>query len=391
MLNEGELMLQKMVDEWGRKKVFERGYREFEPNEEMPPEFLRDLARMGLMGMFLPEEYGGSGASTLQTSLVSERLAFIWPSLQLLWGANASLAAYPIVRFGTKEQKRRYLPKIASGEILGCFALTEPDWGSDAASMGMKAEYDKKKHAWILNGTKRFITNAGLASFAVVFARVEGEKKSGKKHEGITAFLVGAPDLRIRGLKKQGISLRKIPKWGFLSCPFYDIIFDDVEVGPKAILGKVGEGFRIAMGTLDNGRISIAAQAVGIARRAHYEAVEYAKKRVAFGGPLIEKDAIAFKLAEQKARLDAQWELTLAASRAQDAGEEYTTMASEAKLLASRLAVDCSLMALEDIYGGLGYTTESIAMRIHHDAIATVIYEGSSNIQRMIIARGLRE
>lgn len=401
MLNEEELMLQKMVDEWVKDNVFERGYKELEPKGEFPTELLKDLADMDLVGMAFPEKYGGSAASTVATSIVAECLASGWPSLHLIWSASSSLAGYPITRFGLDWQKQKYLPGLASGEILGCYALTEPDAGSDAAAIKMTARFDKESFSWILNGTKTFITNALDASLIVVFARVSREDSfaSGhileddywrKRHAGITAFVVGDLDPGLKTRHRGGkITVNKISKWGLSASPFAEVVFEDVEVGTEEVLGEIGKGFHVAMDTLNNGRINIASQAVGIARRALYEAEEYASQRRLFDATLIKIPVQARRLARLKKMADEAWELTLHASRTKDSGADYRVEASKAKLFASETAVKCAMFNYR-IHGGMGCTKECIAMSILHDALATVTYEGTSDIQRLTIKRGTK-
>lgn len=377
-----------LIDEFGKKELMS-AYRELEPKGEFPRELVAKISEMGLMGISFPEEYGGMGMNTVATSVAGERLAFYWPSLQLIWSANVSLAGFPIMTFGSKEQKLRFLPSLASGEILGCYALTEPGVGSDAASIQSCAELalGLGKRNWKLNGTKTFITNVGNASVGVFFARVrKSGKDSVRKHEGITAFLLASDE---PGLRVNGVSVNKINKWGLRCSHFYEVVLQDVALPGTNMLGKGGTGFHIAMETLNNGRINIASQAVGIARRALREAKEYAKMRRAFGKRLIDIDVRAFKLAEFEAEVDAAWELTLAASRAKDAGEDYRYLASKAKLVATEIAVQCALENYR-VQGGYGYTTDSIAMSILHDALATITYEGTSDIQKLTIAKNFQ-
>lgn len=382
--------IQQAMREFVRKEVVPRGYSELEGEGLFPTELLNKLAELGILGMSVGEKYGGLGADAVVTSMVARELAYGWPSLHLVWSANSSLSAFPIEQFGSEKQKRAYLPALSAGNVYGCYALTEPDAGSDVASMRATARFDEKKGMWVLNGTKVFITNASQASTAIIFARVGKRKKHDKRHEGITAFIyhTNNPGLDDGTPKSNGVRVRELSKWGLLAAPFCEITFEDTLLPEDAILGEVGKGFGIAMETLNNGRINIAAQAVGIASRALHEATEYARGREQFDSPLLEKQAVYHALADIKTRIAAAWALTLQAAEAKDAGGDYREEASQAKLFASEIAVEAALYAYR-IYGGAGYTTETIVMRILHDALATVTYEGASNIQREVIAKSL--
>ncbi len=385
------VMLRNTVDEFGRNELLHVGYSQLEPKGEFPSELVAKISQMGLMGISFPEEYGGMGMNTVATSVVGERLAFYWPSLQLIWSANVSLAGFPIMTFGTERQKQRFLPRLASGEILGCYALTEPDAGSDAANIKTSAEESLHRGLYgpeyILKGTKTFITNANNASVGIVFARIAGEKKSGKRHEGITAFIIKGSTPG--SFYPTVTSVRRIEKWGLRSSHFCEIVING-PTGDDNMLGEAGNGFHIAMATLNNGRINIAAQAVGIARRALFEAERYGNGRVAFGKPVIKMRTQADRLKRLEQKVERARELTFEASRAKDSGEEYRVEAARAKLYASETAVQCAMFNYR-ISGGFGYTTESIAMSILHDALATITYEGTSDIQRLTIARSLRD
>ncbi|MBI2462831.1 MAG: acyl-CoA dehydrogenase family protein [Candidatus Spechtbacteria bacterium] len=383
-------MLREAVHEFVTREVVPYGYKVGEPLGEFPAAHLKKLFDLGVGSLVIPEKYGGGGASTEATSIVARELAYGWPSLHLVWSANNSLAAYPLVEFGTDQQKQKYLPYLARGEMFGCFALTETNAGSDAASLQTKAVWKPQrkgssKGVWVLNGSKIFITNPLNASIAIVFARVVGDYNPRRRHSGITAFIL---DSNGPGLKKKGVQISKIEKWGFCAAPFCEIFFSDVEISEYDVLGKIGQGFNIAMETLGNGRINIAAQSVGIARRALDEAVSYAKARQQFDRALFDNQSVAHELARLHAQIDAAWELTLCASRLKDAGKPYAQKSSEAKWFASEIALQAALYAYR-IYGGNGYAADSVVMRILHDALATVTYEGASNIQLEVISKNL--
>ena len=329
--NQEELkLLQKVVREFVRDEVVPYGYRIGEQEGAIPGRFIKQLVDMGIWGMSLPVEYGGGGMGAEASAIVAAELAYGWPSLHLVWSANNSLAGYPIAKFGSAAQKLRILPRLANAEIFGCYALTEPDAGSDAASLESTAtrEHGAK---WRLNGRKVFITNATNASVMVVFVRDSEYSGVPKdmlmpRHAGITGFIVEAKKPGFKGVA--GVEIIKMGKWGLLASPFAEIVLDDVEVSSGAMLGNAGKGFAIALDTLGNGRINIAAQSVGIARRALDEAVQYAKGRVQFDRALIANQKVAYDFADLRARTEAAWQLTLRAAQAKDAGEAEAAVRS---------------------------------------------------------------
>lgn len=358
-------------------------WRSFENKAEFPADIVKKMADLGFFGLTIPEEYGGLGQGTLVSSLVARELAYEWPSLHLIWTANASLAAYPIMYAGTEEQKQRYLPRLASGEILGCYALTEADAGSDAGALKAYATSTHGKY-WRLNGTKTFITNAEQASLIVVFARTGAEKHS------ISAFLVDRTE-SARTLPEcslQRVGVHPIHKWGLRSSIFCEVTFEDAFLPYDALLGEQGQGFKIAMATLDGGRINIAAQAVGIAARVLDEALAYVKRRKQFGRAVWENQGVQFDFAEWYAELQAAWALVERVSRLRDEDQPITQMASAAKLFATETAKDICWKAAE-YFGGMGYTKEFPWLGRVMDVFPTVVYEGTSNIQKIVIARGL--
>jgi butyryl-CoA dehydrogenase/short/branched chain acyl-CoA dehydrogenase len=389
-LSEEVRMLRDMVDEFGKKEVLNDGYSKWEPKGEFPKDFVAKADGLGTMGLTFPEEYEGSAMSTIAASVVAERKAFYLPSWHLRWTASHGLAGYPIMTFGTETQKERLLPALANGEILGCYALSEANAGSDAAAIQTRAEFNKKRGGWILNGAKLWITNADEASVCVLFARVKGAR-SVKRHSGIAAFILESDE---PGLKIPGVTVNVIPKRALRCSHFAEIVLDNVFV-PKDdnVLGGddgLARGFNMALETLNNGRINIAAQSVGLARRALHEAKEYGKARKAFDKRLIDMDVRATKLARLEAEADAAWELTLHASERKDLGKVYLYDASKAKLVASEVALQCAIENFR-VAGAMGIMEESIAIPIINDALAMVTYEGTSSIQELTIAKSFRD
>jgi len=355
-------------------------YKTHEAFGRFPDLLIPKMAELGLFGLTIPEEYGGLGQSTLVSSLVARELAYCWGALHLIWTANCSLAAFPIMFAGTEEQKRRFLPQLASGEILGCYALTEPNAGSDVAGMSVRAR--KKKDSWILHGSKIFITNAWHAQVAIVFA------KTGDGEHDISAFIVESKE---EGLILPGITVRKIPKRVQKSSDFCEITFDDVVLSEHALLGERNQGFKIAMTTLDRGRINIAAQAVGIAASVWDGAFEYVTKtRSQFGRRVWRNQAIQFQFAMAWSRLQAAWAMIEKTSLLADAGVPITQFASATKLFASETADDVAHNIVKK-FGGMAVTEELEWFARANDVFPTTIYEGTSDIQHIVIARELEK
>ncbi len=337
-----------------------------------PAEQVKGLATLGLMGVTIPEEYGGVGLDTLAYAIAMEEISRGCAGTGTVMTAHGSLYCEPVSRFGTPEQKKTFLRPFAAGEKIGCFALTEPGSGSDASALRTTARLDGD--AWILNGTKAWITNGYEASAAVLLATTDRSLK----HKGISAFVVPMPT--------PGLSLgKKEDKLGIRGSSTCNLIFDDCRIPRTNLLGQVGEGFKIAMSTLDGGRIGIAGQALGIARAALEEAVEYSKQRQAFEAPISKLQAIQFKLADMAMRLDAARLLTWRAAALKDRHENYTAEAAMAKLAASETATFVTHQAMQ-IFGGNGYVSEFPVERHYRDARITEIYEGTSEIQRLVIA-----
>ncbi|MFN0245734.1 MAG: acyl-CoA dehydrogenase [Kofleriaceae bacterium] len=345
---------------------------EIDREHRHPAELVKRMAELGFLGIAVPEEYGGSGFDHVSYALAMEEISRACASTGVIMSVNNSLACDPIYRFGTEDQKKEWLVPLASGKLLGCFALSEPEAGSDAAAQRTTAE--KSGDTWTINGTKNWITNGPVADVCVLFTM--NDKAAG--HKGITAFIlpmktkgvrVGTPDdkLGIRGSKSSQIFL------------------DDVKLPDSLLLGGVGGGFKVAMSTLDGGRIGIAAQAVGIARAALEDSLAYAQQRRTFGKPIAQHQAIQFKLADMATEIDAARLLTLRAAYLKDKKLPYGKEAAMAKLYASDVANKAAREAIQ-IFGGNGYVTEYPVERHFRDAKITEIYEGTSEIQRLVIA-----
>jgi alkylation response protein AidB-like acyl-CoA dehydrogenase len=344
----------------------------------LPRDLIAELGRRGVLGMTVPEADGGLGASAVAFALVLEELSAAWPSLAVGVAVNSGIVAGSILRYGTAEQRKRWLAKLMDGTGLGAFALTEATSGSDAASLRTTARRDGGR--WRIDGRKQFITNARYAPFAIVLARV-GAMEPQRTSAGITAFVVplDAPGVSI------GPSERKM---GLRASDTSALILEDARIGGDAVLGEEGKGFAIAMSGLDGGRIGIAAQSVGIARRALEIARAYAKERKQFGRPLSDFEGLRFKLAKADSDLAAARLLALRAAWLRDRGRPFTREAAMAKLYASEMAQRATHAAVQ-ILGGNGYMRDYAVERYARDGRATTIYEGTSEIQRIVIARSL--
>jgi alkylation response protein AidB-like acyl-CoA dehydrogenase len=337
-----------------------------------PRDIMSGLGELGALGVFVPEQYGGAGFDHVSYALAVEEVSAACGATGASYSAHASLVCWPILNQGTEDQRRRYLPKLARGEWLGSFALSEPGVGSDAGGLSTTAR--RQGDGYVLNGAKNFITNAPHAGLAIVFASVD----SSRGNKGIGAFLV---ETTMPGWEV----LRIEEKMGLHAAHTAQLAFTDLYVPRENLLGGEGDGFKLAMKTLDGGRIGIAAQAVGIARAALEASVTYAQQRRAFGQSLGDFQGIQWKLADMATAVEAARLLTLRAATLKDAGRPYTREASMAKLFASETAMNVATQAVQ-IHGGYGYTREFPVERYFRDAKATEIYEGSSEIQRLIIA-----
>ena len=357
--------IEPFADEWDRTAHFEKT-------------IVRKLGDLGFLGMLIPEEYDGLGGDTLTYLLALEEIAAVDASTAVLMSVHNSLPTQMILRWGTAAQKDRFLRPMARGEMLGAFALSEPDAGSDAA--GLRTQARREGDGWILDGTKAWVTNGNTADVIVVMARTDtsGDRRGAR---GIGAFLV-TPDL-------PGFRVgKKEDKMGLRASPTVHLVFDGLRVPENQHLGDPAQGFIYAMQSLDHGRLGIAAQAVGIARAALEHAIRYAGERRQFGRAIREFEAIQFKLADMATRVTASRTLLHAAAAAKDRGEVITGFSSMAKLLASETAMEVATEAIQ-IFGGYGYMKEYPVERLFRDAKVTEIYEGTSEIQRVVIAREL--
>ena len=372
--NEDQLAVLSTAREFAQNEVLPKAA-EIDREHRHPVELVKRMAELGFLGIAVPEQWGGSGLDNVSYALAMEEISRACASTGVIMSVNNSLVCDPIMRFGTDAQKDQWLKPLASGKLLGCFALSEPEAGSDAAAQRTTATRDGD--GWVIQGTKNWITNGPVADACVLFAM--NDKTLG--HKGITAFILpmktkgvrtGTPDdkLGIRGSKSSQIYL------------------DDVRLPADAVLGEVGGGFRVAMSTLDGGRIGIAAQAVGIARAALEDALGYAQQRRAFGKPIAQHQAIAFKLADMATEVEAARLMVLRAAWLKDRDQPYNREAAMAKLYASDVANRAAREGIQ-IFGGNGYVTEFPVERHFRDAKITEIYEGTSEIQRMVIANHL--
>ncbi len=342
---------------------------------KFPAAQVKRMGELGLMGVYMPSDYGGAGMDALSYAIAMEEVSAGCASCGVIMSVNNSLACDPILKFGTDAQKKKWLPELAQGQRLGCFALSEPGTGSDAAAQTTTARKDGK--GWVLSGTKNFVTNGAEADVCVLFAM--GDRTQGVK--GIHAFLVPSDSKGFAVAKNE-------KKLGIKGSSTSQFVLDDVRLPADALLSEEGRGFKVAMSTLDGGRIGIAAQALGIARQAFEEARAYALERKAFGQRIGDFQAIQFMLADMATQLDAARLLIWRAAVRKDLGERFSAEASMAKLYASEMSSRVTNLAVQ-IFGGYGYCKDFPAERHLRDARITQIYEGTSEIQRLVIARAL--
>ena len=373
-LNDQQKMIQKMVREFATKEIAPIAA-ELDKKGEYPTKTLGKMAKLGLLGIIIPTEYGGAGLDTISYSIVVEEISRKCASTGVITSVHNSLVAWPIMKYGTDEQKKKYLPKLASGEKIGAFAGTEPNAGSDLGAMKTTAVL--KGNKYIINGDKTFITSGSEAGILIVFAVTD--KSAGSR--GISAFIV---ENTFKGYKVGSI----FEKLGINASKTSELIFENMEVPKENLLGKESEGFKIALSTLDGGRIGIAAQAVGIAQTALDESIEYSKQRQQFGRPIAKFQAIQWMIADIATRIEASRYLVYNASYQKDLGGRFSKEAAMAKLFASETAVDAAIKAVQ-IHGGYGYTKEYTVERLFRDSKITEIYEGTSEVQRLVIAASL--
>ncbi len=374
LLTEEQNMLRDMVSQFGKDEIAPNA-RELQENSIFPKEVISKLSELGVMGIAYPDQYGGAGMDFVSYMTAIEAISRYCASTGVIVSAHSSLALDPIFRFGNEEQKMKYMPDMCSGHKIGCLGLTEPGAGSDAGAIKTTAKLDGDE--WVLNGTKLFITNGEEAEIAVVIALTDPEQKT----RGISAFVVekGTP----------GYSVGKHEhKLGIRSSSTTELIFEDCRIPKGNLLGELNKGFKIAMVTLDGGRLGIASQALGIARASIEDSVNYAKEREQFGRPIAKLQAIQWMLADMKTEYDAAWLLTYRASLLKDQGKPYSAEAAMAKLKASEVASFCANKAIQ-IHGGYGYTKEFDVERYLRDAKITEIYEGTSEVMRLVISASL--
>lgn len=371
-LTEEQKMLQEMVRDFAQKELAPNAAK-WDQNSEFPAEAIAKMAKLGLMGIMAPVSLGGAGMDTISYVLVMEEIAAACASTAVTLSVNNSLYIDCILRVATDEQKKKYIPEFAQGKKLGAYALTEPNAGSDAADIRTMAV--KKNDKYILNGTKAFITNGPHADALVAYATLD----RAKKHKGICAFII---EKDFPGFKVG----KKEDKLGIRASSTSEIIFENCEVPVANLLGKEGDGFYIAMGGLDGGRIGIATQALGIARAAFEAAAKYSSQREAFGKPIMEFEGIQWKIADMAMKIDASRLLIHRAAWMKDNGMKHAKEAAMAKLFASETANWVAKEAVQ-VFGGYGYSKEYPVERHFRDAKITEIYEGTSEIQRIVIAK----
>ncbi|NLA12487.1 MAG: acyl-CoA dehydrogenase [Firmicutes bacterium] len=374
VLTDEQKMTRQMVRDFAENEV-KPSAEERDEQELFSRELFDKMGELGLTGIPWPEEYGGAESDFISYVIAVEELSRVDASMGTTLSAHISLAGWPIFKYGSHEQKKKYLEPLALGEKLGAFALTETTAGTDAAAAQTTAKLDGD--SYLLNGTKIFITNAGDAEINVVFAMTDKEKGS----RGMSAFIVekGTPGLSF-GKKERKMGLR--------SSPTLEVVMEDCRVPSENLLGKEGEGLKIALSTLDGGRNGIAAQALGIAQGALDEAVAYAKTREQFGRPIADFQAISFMLADMATKVEASRLLTYQAAFLENEGLPYGKASAMAKLFASEAAMEITTKAVQ-IFGGYGYTRDYPVERFMRDAKITEIYEGTSEAQRMVISRYL--
>jgi butyryl-CoA dehydrogenase len=348
---------------------------QIDENHKIPDELVQKMSAMGFLGCYLPEAYGGAGLDILSYAIVVEEVSKACASSGILISAHTSLACDPILQFGTEEQKKKFLPPLAAGEKIGCFLLTESDAGSDPA--GLASMYVKEDDGYVINGNKIFVTNGGYCGTGILFASMDRNLK----HKGLSAFIV---DLEAEGVEL----LRNESKLGIRGSYTTTFAFNNLRLPAANLLGSEGQGFKIAMETLNGGRIGVGAQALGIAEGAFERSLAYSKERKQFGHPISELQTIQFKLADMYTRIETSKLVVYQAAWLKENKRPYATESAICKLHASETATFVTKEAVQ-IHGGYGYITEYEVERMYRDAKITEIYEGTSEVQRLIISRAL--
>ncbi|MCP4744950.1 MAG: acyl-CoA dehydrogenase [Desulfobacteraceae bacterium] len=370
-LNDEQRMIQTMIREFARKKVSVEAA-ERDRNKIFPKDILKQMAKLDLMGMMIPPEYGGGGTDTISYVLALSEIAAACASTAVVMSVQNSIVCESLYHFANEEQKERYLVPLARGKVIGAFALTEPDAGSDPVSQKMTAV--REGDEYILNGTKRFITSGKNAKTVIVTAKTTPEKK----HKGISAFIVTK--------KNPGLKVgHQEEKMGLRASDTTDLIFENCRVPASDRLGEEGEGFKLAMKGLDCGRIGIAAQSIGVAQAALQACIRYTKQRQQFGQSISKFQGLRWMAAEMATELEAAKQITLSAAAMKDRGEDYTAQASMAKLFASEMVNRVTAKAIQ-LHGGYGFTTDYPVERYYRDARVFTIYEGTSEIQKIVIS-----
>ncbi|QJX46848.1 acyl-CoA dehydrogenase [Hymenobacter taeanensis] len=371
-LTEEQLAVQAAARDFAQTELW-NGVIERDEHQKFPAEQIKKMGELGFMGMMVSPEYGGGGMDTVSYVLAMEEISKVDASCSVIMSVNNSLVCWGLEKYGTEEQKQKYLTKLATGEIIGAFCLSEPEAGSDATMQRTTAE-DKGDH-YLINGTKNWITNGSSASVYIVIAQTNPELK----HRGINAIIVekDTPGFVV-GLKENKLGIR--------GSDTHSLMFTDVKVPKENRIGEDGFGFKFAMQVLAGGRIGIASQALGIASGAYELSVKYAKERKAFGVPISQHQAIQFKLADMATNIDAARLLCLQAANDKDAHQDYAKSGAMAKLFASKVAMDTAVEAVQ-VHGGYGFVKEFHVERMMRDAKITQIYEGTSEIQKIVISR----
>lgn len=374
LLTDEQKMLKEMVSKFAKERIAPVAS-ENEKNHLFPADIIKEAGELGLMGIAYPTEYGGAGMDFMSYFLAVEEISRWCASTGVIISAHSSLVCDPIYRFGTEEQKRKYLPDLLSGKKIGSFSLTEAQAGSDSGNTKTTAKLEGDK--WVLNGSKLFATNGAEAEVYLVLASTDPPQKT----RGVTAFIIekGTPGFRIGKLEK---------KLGIRSSSTAELVFENCVIPKDNLLGELNKGFKVAMITLDGGRLGIASQALGIARASIEDAKNYAKERVQFDQPIANFQAIQWMLADMQVEYDSAWLLTYRATLLKDRGLPYSTESAMAKLKASEVCMFCANKAVQ-IHGGYGYTEDFNVERYYRDAKITELYEGTSEIQRLVIARSI--